>query len=100
MQWTSAPNIAGAPLPQRARGYWGARLRATLEGLERLLEAERAQLPPWLAVGFGSVWVSNNGSGNVARIDPKTTKGVATIPTQTRPDGIAVGDGAVWVTAY
>ena len=54
MQWTSAPNIAGAPLPQRARGYWGARFRAVHEGLERLLEAERTQLPPWLAVGFGA----------------------------------------------
>jgi competence protein ComEC len=53
MQWTSAPNIAGAPLPQRARGYWKARIRASFEGLEKLLEAERAQLPPWFVVGFG-----------------------------------------------
>jgi len=42
-----------APLPQRARSYWKARFSAAAEGLERLLEAERAQLPPWLAVGFG-----------------------------------------------
>ena len=54
MQWTSAPNIAGAPLPQRARGYWKARFRAAQEKLETLLEAERAQLPPWVVVGFGS----------------------------------------------
>jgi competence protein ComEC len=54
MQWTSAPNIAGAPLPQRARGYWGARFRAANEGLEGLLDVERGQLPPWIAVGFGS----------------------------------------------
>ncbi len=54
MQWTSAPNIGGAPLPQRARGYWKARFSATGEGLEKLLEAERAQLPPWVVVGFGS----------------------------------------------
>jgi len=54
VQWTSAPNIAGAPLPQRARGYWKARIGTAYEGLERLLEAERAQLPPWLAVGLGS----------------------------------------------
>jgi competence protein ComEC len=54
MQWTEAPNIAGAPLPQRARGYWKA-LFGVLDGrLEQLLEAERAQLPPWIAVGFGS----------------------------------------------
>ena len=54
MQWTSAPNIGQAPLPQRARGYWKAGISAILEGLERLLEAERAQLPPWFVVGFGS----------------------------------------------
>ena len=54
MQWTSAPNIGEAPLPQRARGYWKARFSAAGEGLERLLEAERAQLPPWLVIGFGS----------------------------------------------
>ena len=54
MQWTSAPNIGEAPLPQRARSYWKARFSAFHEKLEKLLELERAQLPPWLAVGFGS----------------------------------------------
>ena len=53
MQWTSAPNIGEAPLPQRARGYWKAGFFAAREGLEKLLEKERAQLPPWIAVGFG-----------------------------------------------
>jgi competence protein ComEC len=54
MQWTSAPNIGEAPLPQRARGYWKTRFPALHEGLEKLLEAERAQLPPWFVVGFAS----------------------------------------------
>lgn len=54
MQWTSAPNIGEAPLPQRARGYWKARISAAGEGLEKLLEAERTQLPPWIVVGLGS----------------------------------------------
>ena len=54
MQWTSAPNIGEAPLPQRARSYWETRISALHEKLEKLLEAERAQLPPWLVVGFGS----------------------------------------------
>src|SRR3954449_2416571 len=54
MQWTSAPNIGEAPLPQRARSYWKTRFSALHEELERLLEAERAQLPPWFVVGFGS----------------------------------------------
>jgi competence protein ComEC len=54
MQWTSAPNIGEAPLPQRARGYWKSWFSAGAEGLEKLLETERAQLPPWFVVGFGS----------------------------------------------
>ncbi len=54
MQWTSAPNIGEAPLPQRARGYWKTWFSALHEGLEKLLEAERAQLPPWIVVGFAS----------------------------------------------
>jgi competence protein ComEC len=43
-----------APLPQRARGYWKARFSAFGEGLEKLLEAEHAQLPPWVVIGFGT----------------------------------------------
>ena len=54
MQWTSAPNIAGAPLPQRARGFWKAYGSRAFDRIERLLEAERAQLPPWFVVGFGA----------------------------------------------
>ncbi|HET7709348.1 MAG TPA: ComEC/Rec2 family competence protein [Sphingomicrobium sp.] len=54
MQRTSAPNIAGAPVPQHARGYWKGRLSAIREDIERFLERERAQLPPWIAVGFGT----------------------------------------------
>ena len=54
MQRTSAPNIGEAPLPQRARKLWKTRISAFLEGLEKLLEIERAQLPPWFVVGFGT----------------------------------------------
>jgi competence protein ComEC len=54
MQRTSAPNIAGAHLPQRARGFWTVRIRATRAGVEGFLERERAQLPSWLVVGFGA----------------------------------------------
>lgn len=54
MQWTSAPNIGEAPLPQRARGYWKTRFSALHDQAERLLEREHAQLPPWFVVGFGS----------------------------------------------
>jgi len=61
MQWTSAPNIGEAPLPQRARSYWKTRISALHEELEKRLEAERAQLPPWFVVGLGvgiAAWFS------------------------------------------
>ena len=54
MQWTGAPNIGQAPLPQRARSYWKTGTGAAGARLERLLEQERAQLPPWFVVGFGA----------------------------------------------
>jgi len=46
--------MEGAPLPQHARGYWGARLAPVRERVEAFLEAERAQLPLWFVVGFGT----------------------------------------------
>ncbi len=50
----SAPNIAGAPLPQRARRFWETRFGGSRERIEGFLERERGQLPPWFVVGFGS----------------------------------------------
>ena len=64
MQRTSAPNIAGAPVPQHARGYWTGRLSVIREGAESFLERERAQLPPWIAVGFGTGIASWFGLGS------------------------------------
>jgi competence protein ComEC len=54
MQWTSAPNIGQAPLPQRARGFWKANVERLLGAVEDFLERERGQLPPWIAVGLGA----------------------------------------------
>jgi competence protein ComEC len=66
MQRTSAPNIGQAPLPQRAGSFWKARFAEWNGELEKLLEAERAQLPPWIVVGFGSgisAWFGLDGPG-------------------------------------
>ncbi len=46
--------MEGAPLPQRARGFWRAWFSVVRERIESFLEAERAQLPPWAVVAFGS----------------------------------------------
>jgi YVTN family beta-propeller protein len=51
-----------------------------------------------VAVGEGGVWVVSGGVGQVVRIDPDSTKVVATIDVGVLPTGVAVGGGAVWVT--
>ena len=53
---------------------------------------------PWgVAVGQGSVWVTNYNDGTVSRIDP-VTHAVVPIQVESTPTGIAVGADAVWVT--
>jgi YVTN family beta-propeller protein len=50
-----------------------------------------------IAIGLGSVWLSNALNGTVIRIDPATNRVITTInvgaPT---PSGIGIADGAVW----
>ena len=57
--------------------------------------------PRFLAAGAGSIWTLNQGDGSVSRIDPTTNKVSATIEVGVPGPGgdIAVGEGAVWVTA-
>jgi YVTN family beta-propeller protein len=57
--------------------------------------------PRFLAAGFGSVWTLNQGDGSVSRIDTGSNKVSATIAVGVPGEGgdIAVGEGAVWVTA-
>lgn len=58
-----------------------------------------------VAVGAGSVWVSNFGTakqpdGTISRIDPVTNQVVAVIPVGTNPGFLAFGGGYVWVAMY
>jgi streptogramin lyase len=50
-------------------------------------------------VGFGATWVASQGA--LLRIDPRTNRVVATIPTPVSGESasIAFGEGAVWVTS-
>ena len=54
--------------------------------------------PAGIAVGDGSVWVTNAGDGTVMRIDPGTGDVTAEMPVGTAPSGVAFGDGALWIT--
>jgi YVTN family beta-propeller protein len=53
--------------------------------------------PVRAVAGFGSLWVTNCGSGSVSRIDPKTDKVIATVTTGDCPFGAAALGQAVWV---
>lgn len=57
--------------------------------------------PRFLATGLGGIWTLNQGDGSVSRVDPATNKVAATIEVGVPGPGgdIAVGEGAVWVTA-
>ena len=59
-------------------------------------EAPVGSSPLRVAVGQGSVWVSNYNDGTVSRIDP-ATHAVVPIQVESTPTGIAVGADAVWV---
>ncbi len=51
-----------------------------------------------VAYGDGALWVGNDVSDAVSRIDPRTLATTATVHVPS-PQSVAVGDGAVWVTA-
>ncbi len=53
--------------------------------------------PDWLAIDE-DIWISNKPKNNLTRIDPKTNRILATIPTGKGPcAGLAIGFGSVWV---
>lgn len=54
--------------------------------------------PSDVAVGFGSVWVSDSTANAVYRVDPGTAVVVSEIAVDGGPTSLAVTDDAVWVT--
>jgi YVTN family beta-propeller protein len=55
--------------------------------------------PDWLEIGFGSLWVSNEGSGGVQRIDPGTRKVIALVKINKPCAAMAAGYGSLWVAS-
>lgn len=50
-----------------------------------------------LAIGFDSVWVTDDLQGTLTRVDPETLEGDAPISVPGQPDAIVAGAGAVWL---
>jgi virginiamycin B lyase len=74
---------------------------------ETLLPIEKAAVasihlegfPDWLEIGFGSLWVSNEGLGGVQRIDPETNKVIALVKVNKPCAAMAAGHGSLWVAS-
>lgn len=63
--------------------------------LARIAPVKAGGDPSAIAVGEGSVWVTNRDDGTVSRIDPVTNEST-TIKVGSAPYLIAVGEGSVW----
>jgi DNA-binding beta-propeller fold protein YncE len=76
-------------------------------GLERLSAATmrrvaRVQLPAGyvdVATGFGSVWIADDESGTIVRVDPRRNVIQRTYELGGSPFGVAVGADAVWAAS-
>ena len=68
--------------------------------LPSLGEIPVGRQPTGMAVGEGALWVMNQGSGTVSRIDRGADRVVATVAAGDSPDAIAVGRDAVWVGGW
>jgi DNA-binding beta-propeller fold protein YncE len=56
--------------------------------------------PCGIAAGFGAVWIANDGSGSLARVNPRTNRVTRRIPVGRGACSVAIGSGFVWVTNY
>jgi streptogramin lyase len=56
--------------------------------------------PCGAVAAYGAVWVANDGSGTLTRIDPKRNRVTRRIAVGKGACSVAAGAGAVWVTNY
>ena len=88
----------GAVVRVPLEGGGGGEIKAatTIDvGMSRIEVGEK---PSDVAVDANWVWVANEGSDDVSRIDPDADRVDATVEVGDGPRSVATGDGAVWVT--
>jgi streptogramin lyase len=56
--------------------------------------------PCGVAAGFGSLWIANDGSGSLVRIDPQRNRITRRIRIAKGICPVAIAAGAVWVASY
>lgn len=102
---TSRIKVGSAPGGPPTPGFGSIWVSTADDTLWRVRTATRKPIaivpvgtdPFGVAVGSGSVWVSNHQSGTISRVDPLTNTVVATITTGHFPRWLASDDRYVWV---
>jgi len=84
-------------------GWWYAEGRwATTPSLQKLSAQDAATIelpapPPATPIGEGSVWISDDSNRAVLKVDPNSERITRSIHLGSRPEGIAVANGSIWV---
>jgi YVTN family beta-propeller protein len=74
---------------------------ARLDSRTNRLTTNLAEVNPvGIEVAFGSVWVADEGSGNVDQIDPHSGRLVASLHVAGLPTMLGIGFGSVWVDDF
>jgi streptogramin lyase len=63
-------------------------------------QVETGRQPCGAVAAYGAVWVANDGSGTLARIDPRTNRVTRRVRVGRGACYVAAGGGALWVTYY
>jgi len=58
------------------------------------------QAPCGAVTGFGAVWVANDGSGTLTRVDPRTNRVTRRVAVGQGACSVTTGAGALWVVNY
>lgn len=59
-----------------------------------------SDFPSSIAVGFGSLWVTDVVDNVLLRVDPETLRRVEVVEVGDSPTGVTIGHGSVWVANF
>lgn len=94
-------NLFGTPFIATGQGAVWTATETTLTKVDPVQSRVVGRFPvegaTGLAVGEGAVWVIDNLSGELVRIDPRTGEQTGAVNLSGSLDDIAVGGGVVWV---
>jgi streptogramin lyase len=91
MRWANVLAVILAALVPLAAGAGVPEVRAKIA---------TGREPCGATLSLGSVWVANDGSGTLARIDPRRNRVTARIPVARGICPIAAAGGKLWVASY